>query len=123
MHGEDRLWKTGANEYALLYKDKLKKVFNDTHKMLAEGQKDMGPEHVFWNGGKYMDPNEDITKGLPKKTLNMGIPVVHFYKDKKVYETAMYTCKAAYERYKIIKDVSNEDAFFKYIEANNKKER
>ena len=114
---------TGANEYALLYKDKLKKVFNDTHKMLAEGQKDMGPEHVFWNGGKYMDPNEDITKGLPKKTLNMGIPVVHFYKDKKVYETAMYTCKTAYERYKIIKDVSNEDAFFKYIETNNKKER
>ncbi len=114
---------TEANEYALLYKDKLKKVFNDTHKMLAEGQKDMGPEHVFWNGGKYMDPNEDITKGLPKKTLNMGIPVVHFYKDKKVYETAMYTCKAAHERYKIIKDVSNEAAFFKYIEANNKKER
>jgi hypothetical protein len=109
---------TSANEYALLFKEKLKKVFNDTHKVWAEGQKDMGPEHVFWNGGKYVDPNEDITKGLPKKTLDIGIPVVHFYKDKKVYETAMYTCAAAYKRYEIIKDVKTEDQFFKYVADN-----
>ena len=32
---------TEYDEYALLYKDKLKEVFNRTHKVLAEGQKDM----------------------------------------------------------------------------------
>ena len=108
---------TSANEYALLYKENFEKVLEDSHKVWAEGQKDMGPEHLFWNGGKHVDPNEDITKGLPKKTLNMGIPIVHFYKNKKVYETAMYTCAAAYKRYEIIKDVKTKDQFFQYVEA------
>ena len=47
---------TSANEYALLYKENFKKVLKDMHKVWAEGQKDMGPEHLFWNGGKKIKP-------------------------------------------------------------------
>ena len=108
---------TSANEYALLYKENFKKVLKDMHKVWAEGQKDMGPEHVFWNGGKKIKPLN--LKGMDQETKHMGIPVVHFYKDKKVYETAMYTSEAAYKRYKLIKDVETENQFFQYVEARS----
>jgi len=108
---------TSANEYALLYKENFKKVLKDMHKVWAEGQKDMGPEHLFWNGGKKIKPLN--LKGMDQDTLNIGVPIVHFYKDKKVYETAMYTGEIAYKRYQVIKDVTTEDQFFKYVEARS----
>jgi len=106
---------TSANEYALLYKENFEKVLEDSHKVWAESQKDMGPEHLFWNGGKKIEPLN--LKGVDQDTLDIGVPVVHFYKNKKVYETAMYTCAAAYKRYEIIKDVKTKDQFFQYVEA------
>ena len=106
---------TSANEYALLYKENFEKVLEDSNKVWAESQKDMGPEHLFWNGGKKIEPLN--LKGVDQDTLDIGVPVVHFYKNKKVYETAMYTCAAAYKRYEIIKDVTTKDQFFQYVEA------
>ena len=106
---------TSANEYALLYKENFEKVLEDSHKVWAESQKDMGPEHLFWNGGKKIEPLN--LKGVDQDTLDIGVAVVHFYKNKKVYETAMYTCAAAYKRYEIIKDVTTKDQFFQYVEA------
>jgi hypothetical protein len=108
---------TSVNEYALLYKENFGKVLKDTHKVWAEGQKDMGPEHLFWNGGKKIKPLN--LKGMDQDTLNIGVPIVHFYKDKKVYETAMYAGEIAYKRYQVIKDVTTEDQFFKYVEARS----
>ena len=108
---------TSVNEYALLYKENFGKVLKDTHKFCAEGQKDMGPEHLFWNGGKKIKPLN--LKGIDQNTLDIDVPVVHFYKDKKVYETAMYTSGAAYKRYQVIKDVATKDQFFKYVEARS----
>ena len=108
---------TSANEYALLYKENFEKVLKNTHKVWAKGQKEMGPEHIFWNGGKKIKPLN--LKGMDQKTKDMGIPVVHFYKDKKVYDTAMYTGETAYKRYQVIKDVTTEDQFFKYVEARS----
>ena len=108
---------TSVNEYALLYKENFEKVLKDTHKVWAEGQKDMGPEHLFWNGGKKIKPLN--LKGIDQNTLDIDVPVVHFYKDKKVYETAMYTSGAAYKRYQVIKDVATKDQFFKYVEARS----
>jgi len=107
---------TFADEYALLYADTLEDSFKSTHKVWAEGQKDMGPDHLFWNGGKEIKPLD--LSGMDEKTKNMPIPVIHFYKDQKVYETAFYTSRAAEKRYKIIKGVETEDQFFKYIAAN-----
>ena len=106
---------TEYDEYALLYKENFEKVLEDSHKVWAESQKDMGPEHLFWNGGKKIEPLN--LKGVDQDTLDIGVPVVHFYKNKKVYETAMYTCAAAYKRYEIIKDVTTKDQFFQYVEA------
>ena len=104
-----------ANEYALLYKESFEKVLKDTHKDWAEGQKEMGPEHLFWNGGKKIEPLN--LKGIDQDTLDINVPIIHFYKNKKVYETAMYTSKAAQKRYEIIKDVETKDQFFQYVEA------
>ena len=76
---------TEANEYALLFTDRVEDTLKDSHKMWAKGQKNMGPEHLFWNGGKKIKPFD--LKGVPKKTVDIGIPVIHFYgKDKKVYD-------------------------------------
>ena len=108
---------TALDEYALLYKEGFGKVLKDGFKSFAKIAPTLGPEHVFYNGGEKVNPNPDL-KSIPKKTLDIGIPVVHFYKNKKVYDTAMYTCGAAYKRYEIIKDVKTEDQFFKYVEAN-----
>ena len=105
-----------ANEYALLYKENFEKVLKDTHKVWAEDQKEMGPDHIFWNGGKEVKPLN--LKGMDQDTLDMGIPVIHFYKDKKVYDRAFYTSKTAQERYEIVKDVKTEDQFFKFVEDN-----
>ena len=107
---------TSANEYALLFNDRFEDTLKDSHKSWAEGQKDMGPEHVFWNGGKKIKPLN--LKGMDQDTLDSGVPVVHFYKDKKVYDKAFYTSKVAQKRYEIIKDVKTEDAFFKFVEDN-----
>jgi len=108
---------TEADEYALLYKENFGQVLKDSHKTWAAAQKDMGPDHLFWNGGKKIKPFD--LKGVPKKTVDIGIPVIHFYgKDKKVYDRAMYTSKIAQKRYEIIKDVATEEQFFKYVAAN-----
>ena len=107
---------TSANEYALLFTDRFEDTLKDSHKSWAEGQKDMGPEHLFWNGGKKIKPLN--LKGIDQHTLDSGMPVVHFYKNKKVYDKAFYTSKVAQKRYKIIKDVPNEDAFFKFVADN-----
>ena len=107
---------TSANEYALLFTDRFEDTLKDSHKSWAESQKDMGPDHLFWNGGKKIKPLN--LKGIDQHTLDSGMPVVHFYKNKKVYDKAFYTSKVAQKRYKIIKDVPNEDAFFKFVEDN-----
>ena len=107
---------TSANEYALLFTDRVEDTLKDSHKSWAEGQKDMGPDHLFWNGGKKIKPLN--LKGMDQDTLDSGMPVVHFYKNKKVYDTAFYTSKVAQKRYEIIKDVKTEDAFFKFVEDN-----
>jgi hypothetical protein len=107
---------TNYDEYALLYKEKFKKVLKDTHKSYAKLAPTLGPEHLFYNGGKKV---RDLDlKGMPKDTLDIGVPIVHFYKNKKIYETAFYTSKVAQKRYEIIKDVKTEDQFFKYVAAN-----
>jgi len=108
---------TEVDEYALLYKEDFGKVLKDGHKSYAKIAPTLGPEHVFYNGGEKVNPNPDL-KSIPKKTLDIGIPVVHFYKNKKVYDKAFYTSKGAQKRYEIIKDVKTEDQFFKYVEAN-----
>ena len=107
---------TSANEYALLFTDRVEDTLKDSHKRWAEGQKDMGPDHLFWNGGKKIKPLN--LKGMDQDTLDSGMPVVHFYKNKKVYDRALYTSKTAQKRYKIIKDVKTEEQFFKYVAAN-----
>ena len=46
---------------------------------------------------------------------NVGIPTVHFYdSDKKVYDTATYASKSAYDRYKIIKEIKDLKEFFEF---------
>jgi len=107
---------TLANEYALLFKDRFEDTLKDSHKVWAKGQKDMGPEHLFWNGGKKIKPLN--LEGMDQDTLDIGMPVVHFYKNKKVYDKAFYTSKVAQKRYEIIKDVKTEDQFFKYVADN-----
>ena len=107
---------TIADEYALLFKDRFEDALKSSHQASAENRKEMGPEHVFWNGGKEIKPLN--LKGMDQDTLNMGMPVVHFYKDKKIYDRAFYTSKVAQKRYEIIKDVKTEDAFFKFVEDN-----
>jgi hypothetical protein len=109
---------TEYDEYALLYKENFGKVLKDGHKSYAKIAPTLGPEHVFWNGGKKVDPKIDLSS-MPKETRDIGIPVIHFYKNKKVYETAMYTSKEAEKRYELIKDVTTKDQFFKYVEAKS----
>ena len=104
-----------SKEYGILKKEPFKKVLKDSFKSYAKAAPSLGPEHVFWNGGKKIDPDADPTKGMPEDTLNIGVPVVNFYdSNKKVYDTAMYTSEHAEERYKIIKEINNLNEFFKF---------
>ena len=105
-----------ANEYALLFRDRFEDALKTSHKAWTKAQKEMGPDHIFWNGGKEVKPLN--LKGMDQDTLNIGVPVIHFYKDKKVYDRAFYTSKTAQERYEIVKDVKTEDQFFKFVEDN-----
>jgi len=107
---------TGTNEYGLLYKENFGKVLKDDFKSYDEIAPTLTPEHLFYNGGKKVDPDADPTKDVP----NISVPVVHFYdSNKKVYDTAMYTSKEAEKKYELIKDVTTEDQFFKYVEAKS----
>ena len=110
---------TGTNEYGLLYKENFGKVLKDDFKSYDEIAPTLTPEHLFYNGSKKVDPDADPTKDMPKDVQNIGIPVIHFYKNKKVYDTAMYTSKEAEKRYELIKDVTTKDQFFQYIEAKS----
>jgi|AP82_1055514.scaffolds.fasta_scaffold267175_1 hypothetical protein len=102
-------------EYGVLKKEPFKKVLKDFNKSYAKIAPTLGPEHLFWNGGKKIDPDADPTKDMPKDTLAIGIPVVSFYdSNKKVCDRAMYTSKNAKERYKIIKAITTLNEFFKF---------
>ena len=102
-------------EYGVLKKEPFKKVLKDSFKSYAEIAPSLGPEHVFWNGGKKIDPDADPTENMPKDVQDIGVPVVSFYDvNKKVYDTAMYTSKHAKERYKIIKEINSFKEFFKF---------
>jgi len=104
-----------SKEYGILKKEPFKKVLKDSFKSYAKVAPTLGPEHLFWNGGKYVDPNKDPTKGMSEDTLKIGVPVISFYdSNKKVYERAMYTSEHAKERYKVIKTINNLNEFFKF---------
>tara|TARA_R100001480_G_C4592277_1_gene161718 strand:+ start:117 stop:473 length:357 start_codon:yes stop_codon:yes gene_type:complete len=103
------------NEYGVLKKEPFKKVLRDSFKSYAKTAPTLGPEHLFWNGGKKIDPDEDPTESMPEDTLKIGVPVVSFYdNNKKVYDRAMYTSEHAKERYKVIKTINNLNEFFKF---------
>tara|TARA_R110000751_G_scaffold28042_1_gene73586 strand:+ start:203 stop:553 length:351 start_codon:yes stop_codon:yes gene_type:complete len=106
-----------SKEYGILKKEPFMKVIRDSFKSYVKAAPTLGPEHLFWNGGKKIDPDKDPIKGVPEDTLKIGVPVVNFYdSNKKVYDRAMYTSKIAQERYKIIKAINNVNEFFKFRE-------
>ena len=104
-----------SKEYGILKKEPFKKVLKDSFKSYAKAAPTLGPEHLFWNEDKKIDPDQDPTKGMPEDTLSIGVPVVSFYdSNKKVYDRAMYTSKNAEERYKIVKPITSLNEFFKF---------
>ena len=41
-----------SKEYGILKKEPFKKVLKDSFKSYAKVAPTLGPEHLFWNGGK-----------------------------------------------------------------------
>jgi len=107
-----------SNEYGVLKTKSFKDSFIDTCKSLKKAMPSMTPEHLFYTEKKLTVPSEKELIQTFADTgidVDIGIPTVHFYdRDKKVYDTAMYTSKHAKKRYKIIKEINNLKEFFRF---------
>tara|TARA_R110002012_G_C11266460_1_gene568829 strand:+ start:115 stop:489 length:375 start_codon:yes stop_codon:yes gene_type:complete len=114
-------------EYGLLKKTPFIDVMKTSFKSYNKDHHKLTAEHVFFNPNFVHETDEEIENSVnenfkgDKDTANIGVPVVYFYdKDKKVYDTAMYTSEPAKKRYKIIKEIKGLNDFFTYTMKKNK---
>ena len=108
-------------EYGLLKKTPFIDVMKASLKKYNKDHHKLTPEHVFFDPNFVYQTDEEIENAVNKNfkddkdTANSGMPVVYFYdENKKVYDTAFYTSKAAKKRYKIVKEIRELNEFFTY---------
>mgnify|MGYP003144700660 FL=1 len=100
-----------SEEYGVLKKKPFKDMIVDITKSLKKNMPNMTPDHIFYTEEEIKVPTKKELNDVP----NVGIPTVHFYdSDKKVYDTATYASKSAYDRYKIIKEIKDLKEFFEF---------
>ena len=100
-----------SEEYGVLKKKPFKDMLVDITKSLKKNMPNMTPDHIFYTEEEIKVPTKKELNNMP----NVGIPTVHFYdSNKKVYDTATYTSKSAYDRYKIIKEIKDLKEFFEF---------
>ena len=98
-------------EYGVLKKKPFKDMLLDMAKNLKKKMPDMTPDHIFYSEEEINIPTKEQLDDAP----DVGIPTVHFYdSNKKLYDTAAYTSKNAYDRYKVVKEIKSLKEFFEF---------
>ena len=98
-------------EYGVLKKKPFKDMFVDMTKSLQKNMPNMTPDHIFYTEKEIKIPTKEQLDNMP----DVGVPTIHFYdSNKKVYDTATYMSQAAYDRYKIVKEIKELNEFFTY---------